>query len=297
MPRCWAHSPTAMTPARLVRIESSTMIPRSQTIPIERASSVSGRIPIDTTTRSASSSEPSVKRRPWARSGPMICCVLRSNSTSMSRPLQRRGEQRAGAGVELALHEAVEQVHDGDGAALGGDAARGLEAEQAAADDGGALDPALGGGEADRVAVGGVAEGVHAGEVDARDRRHERLRAGGEDELVVAQLVDVVEAEHAALGVDPRDHPADDELDVVVLVPLRRAQLQRLRILAADEDLRQPDAVVGRRALAADQRDRDVGVALAQRFAYGLAGDSSADDHDPTAHASIVREAGFLTVP
>ena len=53
MPRCWAHSPTASTPGRLVFIASSTMIPRSQTIPIERASSVSGRMPIETTTRSA----------------------------------------------------------------------------------------------------------------------------------------------------------------------------------------------------------------------------------------------------
>ena len=161
---------------------------------------------------------------------------------------QRRGEQRAGAGVELALHEPVEQVHDGDRRALRGDPAGGLEAEQAAADDGRARDPALGGGEADRVAVGGVAEGVHAGEVDARDRRHERLRAGGQDELVIAQLVDVVEAEQLALGVDPRDRPADDEVDVVVLVPLGRTQLQRLRILAADEDLRQADAIVRRHA-------------------------------------------------
>ena len=206
---------------------------------------------------------------------------------------QRGREQRAGARVELALHEAVEQVYDGDRAALRGDAAGGLEAEQAAADDGGALDPALGGGEADGVAVGGVAERMHAGEVDAGDRRHERLRAGGEDELVVAQLVDVVEAEHPALGVDPRDHPADDEVDVVVLVPLGRAQLQRLRILAADEDLRQPHAVVRRHALAADQRDRDVGIAFAQCFAYGLAGDSAADDHDPMAHVRHGAGGGF----
>ena len=94
MPRCCAHSPTASTPGRLVFIASSTMIPRSQTSPIERASSVSGRMPIETTTRSAMSSVPSLKRRPWARSGPMICCVLRSNSTSMSRPC-RAGASRA----------------------------------------------------------------------------------------------------------------------------------------------------------------------------------------------------------
>ena len=195
MPRCWAHSPTATTPEMLVRIASSTMIPRSQTIPIVRASVVSGRMPIETTTRSASSSEPSVKRRPWARSGPMICWVLRSSSTSMLQARERGGEQRRGAGVELALHEPVEQVHDGDRAALRGDPARGLEAEQAAADHRRATGIAGERRAADRVAVLGAAERVHAGQVDAGDRRHQRLRPGREHEPVEGELLAVVEAE------------------------------------------------------------------------------------------------------
>ena len=140
-------------------------------------------------------------------------------------------------------------MHDGDGAALGGDPARRLEAEQAAADDGGPLDAALGGGDADRVAVGGVAERMDSRQVDSGDRGHERLRAGGDDELVERELVDVVDAEHPARGVDPGDHPADHELDLVVGVPLRRAQLERLRVLAADEDLRQAHPVVWRAGL------------------------------------------------
>ena len=118
---------------------------------------------------------------------------------------ERGREQRAGTRVELALHEAVEQVDDGHGAALRGDAARCLEPEQAAADDGRVL-RAAGGRGADRLAVLGPAEGVHAGQVDAGDRRHERLGAGREDELVVGQRAAVVEREAPGLGVD-RGHP------------------------------------------------------------------------------------------
>ena len=212
-------------------------------------------------------------------------------------PQQRGREQRARAGIELTLHQPVEQVHDGHRAALRGDPARGLEAEQAAADHRGAGDAALRRGEANRVAVGGVAERMHAVEADPGDRRHQRLRTGREHELVERELVDVVEAEHAALGVDPRDDPADEQLDVVVGVPLGGAQLERLRVLAADEDLRQPHAVVRGAALAADERDRDVAVALAQGFTDRLAGDPSTDDDDAAVHGSIVGQTGFLGVP
>ena len=117
------------------------------------------------------------------------------------------------------------------------------------------------------------------------------------DELVERELVDVVEPEHAALGVDPGDHAADEQLDAVVGVPLGGRSCERLRVLAADEDLRQPDAVVRRAALAADQRDRDVAVALAQRLADRLAGDAAADDDNPGAHASHRGEPGFPDVP
>jgi hypothetical protein len=47
---------------------------------------------------------------------------------------QRGRQQRGGARVELAFHQAIDQVHDRDRTAERGHAARGLEAEQAAAD-------------------------------------------------------------------------------------------------------------------------------------------------------------------
>ncbi len=139
---------------------------------------------------------------------------------------------------------------------------------------------------------------MHAGEVDAGDRRHQRLRARGDHEALEAQLVGVVEPEHAALGVDPGDRAADEQVDVVVGEPLGGTQRERLRVLPRDEDLRQPDAIVRCAALAADERDGDVAIALAERLADGLAGDSSADDDDPPVHVStMVGQAGFLGVP
>jgi hypothetical protein len=175
-------------------------------------------------------------------------------------------------------------VHDGHRAALGGDAARGLEAEQSAADDGRALDIAGCRGTPDRLAVRGIAERVDALEVDAGNRRHERLRAGGYDELVEGAFLDVVDPEDAAIVVDPRDLAADEQLDVVVGEPLGRTQLERFRVLAGDEDLRQPHAVVGGAGLRADERKLDVAIACAHGFADRLAGDPPTDDDDPGAH-------------
>ena len=205
------------------------------------------------------------------------------------------GQQRAGAGVELALHQAVEQVDDGHRAALRGDAARRLEAEQAAADDGGVL-RAADRRRADRLAVLGSAERVHARQVDAGDRRHQRLRAGREDELVVGEVLAVVEVDDTRLGVDRRHPAAEHELDVVVGVPLRRTQLQRLGILAGNEDLRQAHAVVRRARLAADERDRDVAIAVTECFTDSLAGDAPADDHDRVAHAASLEDRDFPSV-
>ena len=258
MPRCWAHSPTASTPGRLVRIASSTMIPRSQTMPIERASSVSGRMPIETTTRSAMQLRAVGEAQAVGAVGADDLLRVAVELDVDVEAAQRRRQQRAGAGVELALHEPVEQVHDGHGAALRGDAARGLEAEQAAADDRRALDAAL--AAARRIAS--QSAGSRNGCTPSRSMPGIGGISGCEPVAMTSlskrQLVDVVEPEHAALGVDPRDHAADEQLDVVVGVPLARAQLERLGILAADEDLRQPDAVVRRAALAADERDGDV---------------------------------------
>ena len=58
----------------------------------------------------------------------------------MLQAAQRALDQGGRRTVELALHHAVHEVHDGHLEPLAGQAARGLEAEQAAADDRDAAD-------------------------------------------------------------------------------------------------------------------------------------------------------------
>ena len=96
-------------------------------------------------------------------------------------PAQRALEHPAGGGVELALHQPLAEVDDGDRDAAVGDRARGLEPEQAAADHDGA--PRAVGAAADGADVVARAERDRA--LDALDRRQERARAGGQDERVV----------------------------------------------------------------------------------------------------------------
>src|SRR5438309_449387 len=73
----------------------------------------------------------------------------------------------------------------------------------------------------------------------------------------------------------PREH-----LDVVVGVPLRRTERQRCRVLSGDEQLGEPDAVVGELRLPADQRHRDAAVTLPDGLDGGLARDAASDDDD-----------------
>ena len=80
IPRCSAHSPTAWTSGSDVRNASSTTIPRPTSAPAAAASDVSDRIPIDTTTRSASSVSPPANSRPDG----VIVRVARSSWTSTS---------------------------------------------------------------------------------------------------------------------------------------------------------------------------------------------------------------------
>ena len=76
---------------------------------------------------------------------------------------------------------------DGDVHAAALEAGRGLEAEQAAADDH-RLAARLG-GEQHRLHVVEIAVGEHAGKVVPGNRNDDGVRAGGDDELVVSTVI------------------------------------------------------------------------------------------------------------
>ncbi len=220
-------------------------------------------MPTETTTRSAASSSPPAKRSPSARS------VADDPPRSALQPdvdaqLRQGGPQDARRRrVELALHQAVDEVHDRDRAALRRDAARGLQPEQPAADHGGAPRPARGRGP-DGLAVLRAAERVHARQVDARRSAASAAASRWPGPGCRRPARSRRRARTPRTGARPLDRRPSAQLHVVVGVPLRRAQLagcagpRRRRGSPTGERGRTAGAGLG-----ADQRERDLGCALA----------------------------------
>ncbi|BDZ41487.1 hypothetical protein GCM10025865_07860 [Paraoerskovia sediminicola] len=167
--------------------------------------------------------------------------------------------------------------------------ARGLEAEQTTADDGAAdgavervalaaapdlLDPA-----AQRRDVVDRAVHEHAGQLVAGDRRHERVRAGRDGELVVVP--------HPAQPVGDLLGVAVDRVDLAVavqrdpgVVPHRRVAEHELLGVARREVRREGDAVVREPGLLGEDRDAPGprGVPLEQGLDEALGDHAAADD-------------------
>ena len=171
-------------------------------------------------------------------------------------------------------------MHDGDGTVLRGDAAGGLEAEQAAADHGGAGRGLRRRPPADRLAVLGAAERVDARQVDAR---------GSAASAAASRWRAPARGRRASPPSRPtrpspgRIHCTQRPSRTSTPLSANHSGGRSCRVagvLARDEDLGQAHPVVRQRGLAADQRDRDVGIALAHGLADGLPGDAPADDDD-----------------
>lgn len=180
---------------------------------------VSGRMPAVTTSMSVSrSSWPcSFTPRTGSRKPPMTPTVRHSVSTVMpSRSIAPRKEFAAG-GVQLLVHEGGPAVDDRHVEPLPREAVRGLEAEQAAAEDDGAA--MLGGVVEHRPRVLDRAEAEDAlaqlavPVLDA-EVGDERVAARREDQLVVRGLRAVVGEDHLREPVDAR-HPGTPACSVM----------------------------------------------------------------------------------
>ena len=113
--------------------------------------------------------------------------------------------------IELPLHQRRHQVHDGDLASLHLKAARGLEAEQPAADHHG---PRLRARPPHQLArVVERAEHEHAVLVEPFDRRHPRAAAGRQQQRVVGRDAAVVAGDRLGGSVDVDDAHPDAEID------------------------------------------------------------------------------------
>ena len=178
---------------------------------------------------------------------------LRRHQELEAALLERALQQSAGGAVELPLHQRRHEVHDRDVHAALLQAVRGLEAEQAAADHDRV--PVLARRRDHLVDVGDVAVGHDAGQLLARQRQHDGVRAGREDHAVVRHL-DAGLRDHApARAVDLHDFVAGDQRDAVLVVPLARVEHDVVDGLLRREHRRQQDAVVVAVRLRAEHRD------------------------------------------
>lgn len=190
-------------------------------------------------------------------------------------------QELAHLGAHGPRDEPVEGFEHGDRLAVLGRARRHLEADESTADHddvGGGIPPAL---QVDGVAD--VAQAQHPVEVGTLDRQPARLGARGEREPVEGQLSARFgdRATGRPVELDRGDRLAAHERDAVLVVEVGGAQFERLDVgLPVQERLRERRPLIGRVLLGADDRDRAVVAALAQRDRDLQAGLARADDED-----------------
>ena len=186
-------------------------------------------------------------------------------------PTQCAFEHPPGGVIELAFHQAVGEVDDGDRDPAVRDRTRGLQPEQPAADHDRSSRPVRAAADGADVVAG--AERRRA--LDPLDRWKERARARRQHERVVGLLRAVGEGGDAPLGVDIDDRAAEG--DLAVQVPGLRVQREVGGGFVAGEMVAERDAVVRLTAFVAGDRDARVAV-LEDRLRGGDAGVSAADD-------------------
>src|SRR5262249_15751249 len=155
---------------------------------------------------------------------------------------------------ELLDHQVRRDFDDCDLNPVAEQAAGGLQAEQAATDDGCAL--ALLGVGADLVAVLQGAKDENAALPDALDGRHQGPRDGCQAQDVVGFFDLAAAADHdAPVAMDSFGFDAGVDDDAVFFVPLEGVEPELLRIFEAAENAGKEDAVVGAVWLSAEHAE------------------------------------------
>ena len=181
MPRCWAHSPTARSPGREVRMrvvdDDPAVARRARACARQRRSRRGCRC--ETTTRSARRARRRRRSAGRARgrlAGDLARSGARAGRRRRARPARPAGCAAAAASSWRSIRRSIE-VHDGDRRSPARRAPR--AASRPSRPPPMTAARVRGRRPRDGVAVLGAAEDVDAVEVDARDRRHQRRRAGG----------------------------------------------------------------------------------------------------------------------
>ena len=188
-------------------------------------------------------------------------------------------QQAAADGIDLALHQRVHQVDDGDVAALHLEPARGLEPEQAAADH-----DRLRAARRPAPSSARVSSSVRNAKTPSRSSP---AIGGIHAELPVASSsvsYGVTLPSCAGDGLLRRidvGHPhADAQPDAVLPVPVERVERDLVGRLLAGEHRRQQDAVVVDVGLVAEDRDVELRRVLEDLLDAGHAGHAVADDDE-----------------
>ena len=167
--------------------------------------------------------------------------------------LDRALEHERGALIELALHQPVHEMEEGDAGTGLGQAVGRFEAEQPAADH--HHPSARGLGRGDGVHVVDVTEGEHARQIHPGNVRLDRLRAGGEYELGERQP-GAARKRHVTRGrVDRGRTHAVAQGHAAIAPPARRPELDVVEADLVGQERGQQHAVVGEPGFLADDGD------------------------------------------
>jgi hypothetical protein len=180
-------------------------------------------------------------------------------------------------GIELLLHQYVDAMQQRHLHAATQEAVGGFDAEQAAADHRGAL---VSTGRFEHLFdIVDAAKADHARQVSARQWKHERLGARGDQQTVVRHFHALARMHAPATPIDRHHRIARMQRDAVFRIPFARVEHDLVRALLAAQQHRQQDAVVIAVGLRAEHRDVvQAGCELQQLFHRAHAGHAIADN-------------------
>ena len=195
-------------------------------------------------------------------------------------------QQGAGRCIELALHQPVHQMDQRHRRAGLCQTIGGFQPEQPATDHDDAL-PCRRQGQ-QQVDVAGVAKGVDARKIRARQIEPQRARAGGQHQPRIGDAFFVGDLEFTAADIDLGGSAAIFEGNAAVAPPFGGPEFDVVRLGLARQHRRQQHSVVGQPRLLADHGDgvtakRD----LCQLIDQPRGGHAIANDNQRFAHGSV----------
>lgn len=216
---------------------------------------------------------------------PVRAAVARGDALDLRMGVQAHSVFRVETGEHLGRLPAqdllqrqlgvLEDRHLRPGQAGGG---RRLQADPAAADH---HDPrAFGEGCLEPITVADPAQIQHVLQVGSGDRRTARRRAGGEQQLGVRDASTTLQFDQCRARVDGAHGRAEQQVDVVVGVPVLGVDVDRLAVLLAQQialGQRGPD--VGPLPFVTDDEEAAVVAAFAQGLHGRARGQAASDDH------------------